>query len=145
MRADKAAEGEAAQRQRQRGGLRRPRGLLAHPRGYGQQVVLLGDAVVMLAGGRADAAEVGAHGGIAQLHEGARQRLRDLVVLGAAEQRMRVGNQRQAARLALRQVHRNVDRADGAGNGKYLGMRVHRAVRIAMNLLALARKSRGKK
>ncbi|OMP13991.1 hypothetical protein COLO4_00490 [Corchorus olitorius] len=98
LRDDKAAERETAQRQRQRSHIGGPFGLCPHPVEHGQHVVLLADAVVVRAFGLAHTAKIQTHRRIAEADEGACQRLRDLVVLGAAEQRMRMADQRQAAR-----------------------------------------------
>ena len=55
--------------------------------------------MVVLARALADAAEVGPHRGIAQVAEGARQGVGDLVGVGAVEERMRVGHHGDPAGL----------------------------------------------
>ncbi len=66
-------------------------------RGDPHKILGLAAALVMLALGLAHAAEVGTQRGVAELDEGARERLRDLVVQRAAVERMRVRDERHAA------------------------------------------------
>ena len=62
----------------------------------------LADAVVERASRLADAAEIEAHAGVAQREERLGERLRDLVVERAALQRMRMRDERDAARRVRR-------------------------------------------
>ena len=68
----------------------------------GEEILDLAAALVVRAFARADAAEVRPPGRVAEVDEGARQRLHHLVVERAAVQRMRVRDERDAARLRLR-------------------------------------------
>ena len=68
-----------------------------------------------------DAAEVEADGGVAQRVERLRERLRHLVVERAALQRMRVGDERDAARRVLGDVLRDLEGARRAGDRAALG------------------------
>jgi hypothetical protein len=91
---DVAAEGKAAEQVRQAGEF-----LAAAPvRGDGERIVDLAAAFVPDALRGADAAEVEANAGPAEVEAGARDRLHDLVVERAAELRVRVAGDRQAAR-----------------------------------------------
>ena len=85
----------------------RPRQCATH----GKRIVDLAAAFVPGAFGGADAAEVEAHAGPAEVEAGARDRLHDLVVERAAELRMRVADDRQAARRVRRPVDRALDPA----------------------------------
>ena len=90
------AEREAGERDRQRA---EPAQGPVH---HAHEIVGLAVAVVVLARARADAAEVRPHRDVAELGERARERLRDLVVERAAEERMRMGDQRDSARRLFR-------------------------------------------
>ena len=73
----------------------------------GGEVFELAAPFVVRSLARADAAEIWPPGAVAEFDEGARQRLRDLVVQGAAEQRVRVRDDSHAARrTGFRFVHR---------------------------------------
>jgi hypothetical protein len=71
-------------------------------------------AFVVLALGSAGAAEVRTKRDVAQLDEGLRQSLHDLVVERAAVEGMRVSDQSHAARLVLRKIDRCFDSARAA-------------------------------
>ena len=94
--------------------------LRAHVIEHGTQVVALADAGVMLALRFTDTAKIRAVGHVVQLHERARERLRDLVVHRAAEQRVRMRDERDAARRGaalahfVGQIQRDFDLADRA-------------------------------
>ncbi|MCY1535569.1 hypothetical protein D9M68_709810 [compost metagenome] len=72
-------------------------------------------------------AEVEAHGRPSAGHEGTRQGLHDLVVHRAAEQRVRMGDHRDAARFARRQIALHLDHARGALEADFFGLGVHGA------------------
>ncbi|MPM45950.1 hypothetical protein SDC9_92644 [bioreactor metagenome] len=131
MAGDEGAKGEPRQRQRPFLG----RGLFDH----GQQIVQLAHAVVVHAFGGTHAAEVEAHRGPAALHEGARQRLHDLVVHGAAEQRVRMGNHRHAAcgHTGGGLIAQRFDGSDGAGECQAFGLGVH--VKLPLRCMAAPR------
>jgi hypothetical protein len=101
------AEGEAGQRHRQVAAA--ALGVFEH----GQQVVGFAAAFVMDALGAADATEIRAEGGVAEADEGARQRVGDLVGIGAAAHRVRMGDQGDAARR-VGAFHDDVDLAGRA-------------------------------
>mmetsp|Transcript_76395 Transcript_76395/g.211337 ORF Transcript_76395/g.211337 Transcript_76395/m.211337 type:complete len:225 (+) Transcript_76395:1576-2250(+) len=115
-----AAEREAREQQ----GLARR----AHRVQYGQRIVDLATPFVPGAGGLADAAEVEAHRAPAQLQEGTRQRLHDLVVHGAALGRVGVADQRRAGRRGAtrRQVDGHLDLPGRARHEALFSLRVHR-------------------
>jgi hypothetical protein len=83
-------------------------------RDHGQRVVDLAAALVPGAFGAADAAEVEAHRGPAQLKQRPRDGLHHLVVHRAAEQRMRVAHHRQADGRRNRCVERALQAAGRA-------------------------------
>ena len=87
----------------------------------GQRIVGLTRAVVERALGLADAAEIETHGCVAQSEKRLRERLRDLVVERAALQRMRMGDERNAARRLRRRVDDDLQRAGGAVDDEALG------------------------
>src|SRR6185436_20007609 len=63
---------------------------------------------------RADTAKIRPPCGVAKLSERACKRLRDLVVERAAEERMRMRDERNATRFALRRVHCAFDASCGS-------------------------------
>ena len=91
------AEREARQRDGQAVTVREPRPRVGEGR---QRVVGLAAPFVERAVGRAHAAEIEPHRGVAQREERLRQRLRDLVVERPALQRMRMRDQRDARAAA---------------------------------------------
>src|SRR2546421_11054679 len=79
----------------------------------------------MRAFGLADAAKVRPPRLVAQLDESPCQRLHDLVVERAAEQRMRMRDERNADRRAFGPVHGALDAAGRAGDEFPAGARPH--------------------
>ena len=77
------------------------------------QVLELASALIVHALGLADAAEIRPPGLVAQVDEGARKRLHDLVVKRAAEERVRVRDERDAARGAFGTVDSAFDTPAG--------------------------------
>ncbi len=77
----------------------------------GVEVLELAATLVVRALGRADAAEIRPPGGVAELDEGARERLHHLVVERAPVERMRMRDQRDSARRRFRLIHRAFDAA----------------------------------
>ena len=87
------------------------------------QVVGLALAVVVLAFGVADAAEVGAQRDVAEFGEGARQRLGHLVVERAAVDGVGMRHQRDAARCVdIGMVDDDLDATCGTGDEYMLGV-----------------------
>ncbi len=82
----------------------------------GQRIIGFAGAVVECAGASADAAKIESDAGVAQRRESLRQRLHDLVVHRPALQRMRVRDQRNAARRLLGQIERELERAGRPGD-----------------------------
>src|SRR5207245_3741608 len=91
-RLDRGAEGKTREHER-----RIPESLL-DVRSDAEQVFGFAPAFVMHALGGADAAEVGAQRHVAQLDEGSRESLHDLVVVRPSVERVRMGDERRAAR-----------------------------------------------
>src|SRR5260370_28165030 len=113
---DAGAEGKAGERQ--------PLGL--EVRDDRRQVFQLAASLVVRALGLADAAEVRPPCLVTELDEGPRERLHHLVVECAAEERMRMRDQRHAyGRRALGPVDRALDAADRAGDEFPAGARPH--------------------
>src|SRR5918992_2990905 len=79
--------------------------------------------------GLADAAKVRPPGLVAELDEGAGERLHHLVVERAAEERMRVRDERYAPRGSFRLVDCALDAARGAGDELATGARPHYILR----------------
>src|SRR5437764_1102420 len=86
----------------------------------GERIVGLAHAIVERALALPDAAEVEAHAGIVERDEGLGERLRNLVVERAALLRMRVSDERDAARLLVGmrrgQVERDFERPGRTGD-----------------------------
>jgi hypothetical protein len=124
LRLHESAEREARQRHRQAWILR------LHVGQHHGHVVGFASAAVMHAGRRADAAEVEARGHVAEPDEGARERLRDLVVHRAAVQRMWMGDERDAARRAVGRVEQAFHAAGAAFEREFVGELVEHVVQI---------------
>ncbi|MNT52948.1 hypothetical protein D3C72_1900060 [compost metagenome] len=90
-------------------------------------VVRFAHAMVVHAFGRTDAAEVDARHHVTERDKRARQGLRDLVVHRAAVQRMRMGNEGDAARSVCREIEQAFHAARMAGEGKFFRVSVHDA------------------
>ena len=90
-------------------------------------VVRLAHAMVMHAFGGAHAAEVDARHHVAEGDKRARQGLRDLVIHRAAVQRVRMGNEGDAARGVCREIEQAFHAARMAGEGKFFRISVHDA------------------
>ena len=76
--------------------------LTPRPLNHRQCIVGFAIARIVLTRALSHAAEIKTHGHVAQAAEGFRQRLRDFVVHRTAKQRMRMRDNRQAARVGLR-------------------------------------------
>ena len=107
------AERKAGQRHGQAGEL------VDHPAVHLRHVVGFALTMVVHAFGSAHAAEVNARDHVAKLDESAHQRDGHLVVHGAAEQRVRMGHQGDAARRTFRMVEYAFDDAGSAGQGEF--------------------------
>ncbi len=84
-------------------------------------VLALTNAIVERARRIADAAEVEAHGRIAQGEEGLGQRLCHLVIERPALQRVRVRHQRNAGQWNVRHVADHLDQSDGSVDCRSFG------------------------
>ncbi len=117
---DEGAEGEPRQRDRTGGRC------LVDDR---EQVVQLSAAFVVGAGAAADAPEIEAHGRPPTRDEGPGERLHDLVVHGAAEERMGMGDHGHAERGAAPgrggRVAQRLDGAGRAGESQAFSLGVH--------------------
>src|SRR5687767_10837956 len=89
------------------------------------EIFELAAALVVHALGLADAAEVWPPGLVAELDEGARERLHDLVIERAAEQRVRMRDEGDALGRAVRLVDCAFDAAGRAGDELATGARPH--------------------
>src|SRR5919201_409870 len=96
------------------------------------EILELAAALVVGTLGLADAAEVRAPGLVAELDEGARQRLHHLVVERAAEKRVRMGDERDTFGQPLRVIDSALDAADRAGDEFPAGARPHMRRRSTM-------------
>src|SRR5437867_4621969 len=76
-----------------------------------EQILGFAPAFVVHALGGADAAEVGAQRHVAELEEGSRESLHDLVVERPAVERVRMGDERRAARCTCRTLDDGLDPA----------------------------------
>ena len=85
---------------------------------HGEQVVGFTAAFIVLAFGAANATEIRAKRGVAETDKRAGQCVGDLVGVGATTNRVRMGDQRDAARR-VRAFHDDVDVADRAGNDDF--------------------------
>ena len=124
LRLDEAAEREAGQHETGVGEPDRRRLLARVPQDC-EQVLGLADAFVVAARRFPHAAEVRSPGDETQRDQRACEGLDHLVVARAAEQRMRVRNDRDPRRVARRQVERQVDRAGRTVDEQGPGRRVH--------------------
>ena len=71
---------------------------------YGEHIFSLSAPFVVFSSTAANATKIGPQGDIVHARKCARQRVRDLVGVGTAEKRMRVADERDAARSGIGQV-----------------------------------------
>ena len=110
-----AAEGESSEHRRRR---RDGRELLLGECQRGERIVGLADAVIECTFAVARAAEVETHACVAERDEGLGERLCDLVVQRPALQRMRMRDQRNAARRGIGHVERDFKRSGRTGDAR---------------------------
>src|SRR5918912_1135726 len=91
----------------------------------GGEIFELTPALIVRACGLANAAEIRTPRLVAELDKSARQRLHHLVVERAAKERMRMRDQRNADRGAVRRIHGALDTAHRSGDEFAAGTRPH--------------------
>ena len=130
MGCDKSTEGKSGQRQRSLP-LTVGRDVLHHR----QKIFQLAPAFVVATATGANAPKIEANRRPAGRDEGPRQRLNHLVVQRAAEKRMRVGNDGNAARLGIGRIQRDFQYPRGALNGGFKGFGVQKRAFYSIHTL----------